>query len=124
MNLDNRAHVGNRERVKAGFLNVSDRVKQLKLGHVFKIKSKTSPDYLSANFRRLNEGENGIVTRATANNFFKPRICTNTFAYSAICEWNELPSNIKDIGGEKNFKDCLKKYISEEAEKKENNLYV
>ena len=124
LNLDNRAHIGNKELVKAGFLNVADRVKQLKLGHVFKIKSKTSPEYLSTNFHRLNENENGIVTRATANNFFKPRICTNTFAYSAICEWNELPNHIKDINAEKNFKESLKKYLFEEAEKKENNLYV
>merc|ERR1711984_47654 len=64
LNLDNRAHIGNKERVKAGFLNVTDRVKQLKLGHVFKIKSKTSPYYLSTNFQRLNENENRIVTRA------------------------------------------------------------
>ena len=124
LNLDNRAHIGNKERVKAGFLNVTDRVKQLKLGHVFKIKSKTSPYYLSTNFQRLNENENRIVTRATANNFFKPRICNNTFAYSAISDWNDLPSNIKDIKGEKNFKDRLKKCILEEAEKKENNPFM
>merc|ERR1711984_12472 len=95
LNLDNRAHVGNKERVKAGFLNVTDRVKQLKLGHVFKIKSKTNPYYLSTNFQRLNENENRIVTRATANNFFKSRICPNTFAYIAICEWNELPVTLR-----------------------------
>ena len=124
LNLDNRAHIGNEELIKAGFLNVTDRVKQLKLGHVFKIKSKTSPYYLSTNFQRLNENENRIVTRATANNFFKPRICPNTFAYSAICEWNELPSNIKDIKGEKNFKDSLKKCILEEAKKKDTNQFI
>ena len=59
-----------------------------------------------------------------ANNFFNPRICTNIFAYSAICEWNELPNHIKDINNEKNFKESLKKYLFEEAEKKENNPYV
>merc|ERR1712121_378365 len=103
LNLDNRAHIGNKERVKAGFLSVTDRVKQLKLGHVFKIKNKTSPYYLSTNFQRLNEIENKPVTRGTDNNFFSPRICTDTFAYSAIREWNELPSKIKDIQGEKAF---------------------
>ena len=41
LNLDNRAHIGNQELEKAGFLQVPDRVKQLKLGHVFKIKMKT-----------------------------------------------------------------------------------
>merc|ERR1712121_580770 len=108
LNLDNRAHIGNKERVKAGFLSVTDRVKQLKLGHVFKIKNKTSPYYLSTNFQRLNEIENRPVTRGTANNFFRPRICTDTFTYSAIREWNKLPGKIKDIKSEKAFKDTLK----------------
>ena len=99
-------------------------LKQLKLDHVFNIKNKTSPYYLSTNFHRLNEIENRPVTRGTANNFFRPRICTDTFAYSAICEWNELPSKIKEIKGEKSFKDTLKKYLLDEAEKKYNNPYI
>ncbi|CAL4062550.1 unnamed protein product, partial [Meganyctiphanes norvegica] len=36
----------------------------LKLGHVIKIKNKTSPYYLSANFQNLNESEDRIVTRS------------------------------------------------------------
>ena len=42
-NLDNRAHIRNNELAKAGYLSVPDRVKQLKLGHVFKIRNGTSP---------------------------------------------------------------------------------
>ena len=86
--------------------------------------NKTSPYYLSTNFQRINESENRPVTRGTANIFSKPRICTDTFAYSAISEWNELPSKIKYIKGEKNFKDTLKKYLLDEAEKKCNNPYI
>ena len=108
LNLDNRAHIGNQELEKAGFLQVPDRVKQLKLGHVFRIKAKTCPQYLSANFQQLNENDNRMTTRAKANNFYKPRMCTNTFAYSAIDEWNSLPNNIKSMKKEKTFKDSLK----------------
>ena len=50
LKLDNRSHIGNTELEKAGFLKVPDRVKQLKLGHVFKIKKKTCPFYLSTIF--------------------------------------------------------------------------
>ena len=39
--LDNRSQIENDELTKAGFLNTSDRVKQLKLGHVFKEKKIT-----------------------------------------------------------------------------------
>ena len=108
LQLDNRAHIGNQELEKAGFLKVNDRVKQLKLGHVFKIKKKTCPYYLATNFQNLNDDENRIVTRAKANNFYKPRICTETFAYSAINDWNSLPNNIKAIKSEDKFKDSLK----------------
>merc|ERR1712121_122730 len=52
LRLDNRAHIGNDELIRAGFLSVSDRIKQLKLGHVFKIWNKTCPSYLSENFSR------------------------------------------------------------------------
>ena len=41
--LNSRAHIGNQELAKAGYLSVPDRVKQLKLGHVFKIRNGTSP---------------------------------------------------------------------------------
>ena len=80
--LDSRAHIGNQELAKAGYLSVPDRVKQLKLGHVFKIRNGTSPYYMTAHFQKLNEIDNRIVTRATAYNFYTPRACnqgTNTF---------------------------------------------
>ncbi|CAL4061329.1 unnamed protein product, partial [Meganyctiphanes norvegica] len=115
LNLDNRAHIGNRELAKTGFLKVPERVKQLKLGHVIKIKNKTSPYYMSANFQSLNENENRIVTRSKVSNFFKPRVCTNTFVYSAINDWNNLPSEIKEIKNENTFKDKLRKYLFSEA---------
>ena len=55
LRLDNRGHIGNDELIRAGFLSVSDRIKQLKLGHVFKIWNKTCLSYLTENFLRLNE---------------------------------------------------------------------
>ena len=80
--LDNRAHIGNQELAKVGYLSVPDRVKQLKLGHVFMIRNGSSPYYMNAHFQKLNEIDNRIVTRATAYNFYTPRACnqsTNTF---------------------------------------------
>ena len=40
LNLDNTAHIGNKERVKAEFLNVTDRVKQLTLDMYLKLRVK------------------------------------------------------------------------------------
>ena len=124
LKLDNRSHIGNTELEKAGFLKVPDRVKQLKLGHVFKIKKKTCPFYLSTNFLSLNENETRVNTRAKANNFDKPRICTNTFAYSAIDDWNTLPNNVKGIKSENKFKESIKKTLIADARKDDMNPFV
>ena len=125
--LDNRAHIGNQELAKAGYLSVPDRVKQLKLGHVFKIRNGTSPYYMNAHFQKLNEIDNRIVTRATAYNFYTPRACnqgTNTFFYSSIKDWNKLPSSVKMIENEKAFKVKLKQAILDNAKKIEDDPFI
>ena len=78
------AHIGNKELDKARIWKVPDKVKQLKQGHVFKIKKKTWIFYLSRNIKSFNEDENRINTRAMEFFFEKPKICSNIFAYSAI----------------------------------------
>ena len=125
--LDSRAHIGNQELAKAGFLSVPDRVKQLKLGHVLKIRNGTSPYYMTAHFQLLKENENRIVTRATAYNFYTPRVYnqgTNTFFYSSIRDWNDLPNHLKQIQNDKAFKLKLKQTLMENAKKLENNPYL
>ena len=125
--LDSRAHIGNQELAKAGYLSVPDRVKQLKLGHVFKIRNGTSPYYMNAHFQKLNEIDNRIVTRATAYNFYTPRACnqgTNTFFYTSIKDWNELPSGVKMIDNEKSFKVKLKQAILDKAKKIEDDPFI
>ena len=111
LKLDNRKHIGNDELIRAGFFNVSDRIKQLSLGHVFKIWNKTCPNYLTENFTKLNENSERSETRSKAYNFQVPRLSTNTFAYNAIKEWNSLSNQIKDIKGEQSFKENVKKFI-------------
>ena len=115
LKLDSRAHIGNDELVRAGFLSVVDRVKQLKLGHVFKIKNKSCPIYLRENFSKLDENAHRRETRSKAYNFQVPRVNTNTFAYSAIKDWNSLSNPIKDIKGEQSFKEHVKKFLRSAA---------
>ena len=115
LKLDSRAHIGNDELVNAGFLSVVDRVKQLKLGHVFKIKNKSCPIYLRENFSKLDENAHRRETRSKAYNFQVPRVNTNTFAYSAIKDWNSLSNPIKDIKGEQSFKEHVKKFLRSAA---------
>ena len=64
----------NNELLKVGALNVSDRVKQLKMNHVFKIRNQTSPSYMLSNFNRLNANNNRMTKRASATDFFVPGV--------------------------------------------------
>merc|ERR1711895_406548 len=54
LNLRRRDRVRNKEYLKVDALNVSDRVKQLKMNHVFKIRIQTSQSYMLSHFNRLN----------------------------------------------------------------------
>ena len=113
LDLDNRAHIGHKEFKKAGFLDVSSRVSQLKLGHAFKVNKKTCPEYLRFNFQKLNENTERIATRAKAHNFHVPKIDPKTFAYSTIKDWNNLPNDIKMTNSLKTFKDKVVKHFGE-----------
>merc|ERR1712240_856161 len=86
-----------------------------KLGHVFKIKNKSCPIYLRANFLKLDQNTHRRETRSKAYNFQVPRVNTNTFAYSAIKDWNSLSYPIKDIKGEQSFKEHVKKFLRSAA---------
>ena len=127
LDLDSRAHIGNQELVKAGYLSVPDRVKQLKLGHVYKIRNKTSPYYMNTHFQMLNEIEGRNVTRSVAHNFFVPRVYnqgTNTFFYSSIKSWNDLPNKLKCIEHEKEFKEKLKQNLVANARRVDNDPFL
>ena len=65
-----------------------------------------------------------MTTRAKANNFYKPRTCTDIFTYSAIDEWNSLPNNVKAMKNEKMFKESLKKTILKDARKSDESPFV
>ena len=127
LNLNNRHHIGCKELKEAGFLKVTERVKQLKLGHIFRIKNKTCPSYMNTNFDLLSENENRCSTRSYEFNFFLPGIGPQgmkTFFYTGIKDWNALPNNIKEIINEDRFKEKIKEHLMMEMEKEEKKIYA
>ena len=117
LNLKSRDSIRKKELLKAGSLDVTNRVKQLKMNHVFKIKNQTCPPYMRSNFNRLNENTERMTTRGSAHNFFLPRVCgqgSNTFFFTAIKEWNALSTNLKCIENENSFKEKLKQELKRE----------
>ena len=126
LNLRRRDSVRNKEFLKVDALNVSDRVKQLKMNHVFKIRNQTSPSYMLSHFNRLNVNSNRMTTRASATDFFVPRVSgqgANTFFFTAIKEWNSLSTELKNINCENRFKEKLKQELMEVAKKREDDEF-
>ena len=126
LNLKRRDSVWNKEFSKVDALNVSDRVKQLKMNHVFKIRNQTSPSYMLSHFNRLNVNSNRMTTRASATDFFVPRVSgqgANTFFFTAIKEWNSLSTELKNINCENRFKEKLKQELREVAKKREDDEF-
>ena len=127
LKLDSRHHIGYEELKESGFLRVSERVKQLKLGHIFKIRNKTCPNYMNTNFKLLNENVNRSSTRSYQYNFFLPSTGsqgTKTFFYTGINDWNSLPNNIKEIKNEDLFKKKVKEHLMMETKNEELKLFT
>ena len=82
---------------------------------------------MTAHFQSLKVFENRVVTRATAHNFYTPRVYnqgTNTFFYTSIRDWNNLPNQVKQIDNEQSFKGKLKQTLMASAKKIEDIPYM
>ena len=127
LNLRRRDSGRNKELRKVDVLSVPDRVKQLKMNHVFKIKKQTCPPYILSNFNRLNANSNRMTTRASAMDFFVPRVHVqgaNTFFFTAIKEWNSFSNDLENINGEDSFKNKLKQELFEVVKKREEDGFI
>ena len=121
--LEHRTHIGVTELKKVNMLKVEERVKQLKLNHVYNIYNNVGPSYLTDNFHRT-ANLHSIRTRRSECSFFVPRVqgmAVHSFFYSAIKEWNSLPSNIQCIDGKSRFKTAVKRHLIEQARNLELN---
>ena len=126
LNLGPREHIGQVELNTLGFLNVHDRVEQLRLNQVYKICNKTSPGYLTSGFELLANTHN-LQTRASAQNFFVPQLkgaVSETFYARGINDWNNLPEHVKSIRNYIRFKREAKKFLVKKATNKELSVFI
>ncbi len=99
LNYGHREHVGQLQRNMLGFLNVHDRVKQLRLNHVFKVRNGLSPCYLHEGFVKVSFMHK-FKTRSSVNNFYVPQVKgveSETFYMRGIKDWNSLHERVKFI---------------------------
>ena len=71
LKLEPRSHIGREEFEKLGMLKVEDRIKQLKLKHVFKIYHDEVPEYLISHFIKFSNIHR-YSTRGSSTNFILP----------------------------------------------------
>ena len=115
LDLSPRSHIGKFELDSLGFLNIQNRVMQLKLNHAFKVYHNSSPKYLSDSFTK-RAGAHRYNTRDSQYNFLIPRVKGqyggNTFLFTTVKGWNALPNHIKAINNYAAFKKNVKDHLA------------
>ena len=113
LKLEPRSHIGREEFEKLGMLKVEDRIKQLKLNHVFKIYHDEAPEYLISHFRKFSNIHR-YSTRGSSTNFILPKVkgqACNSFFFTGIKEWNLLPNHVKTSKTHVQFKKAVKSHF-------------
>ena len=117
--------MGYSELDSVGFLNVDNRVKQLRLNHVFKIFNGTSPSYLLDHFHKVSESHR-YNTTDSSENFVVPRVssqASTTFFFNGIKDWSGLHSEIKRDGNFNMLKTLVKRYLNSQMQLMENDIF-
>lgn len=112
-NLGPRSSVRKEELSSVGFLNIENRVKQLRLGHAHRIYNNTCPEYLKDNFKKVID-HHEYNTRSRQFNFVVPKVKgvdSTSYFFSAIRDWNSLPNSIKEITNHNSFKFAVRNYL-------------
>ena len=113
--FEHRDHMGQEHLQRLGWFSVADRVRYFKMVHMFKVFSNQAPHYISDGFNRVANVHNH-ATRHSNLNFHVTKsdslgAMSKSFRYSAVKEWNDLPSSIKNSLTERNFKAALKSHL-------------
>ena len=108
-----RTSISFQDYVDLNMLNVNNRVKQLRLGHIHRVYYNKCPSYLKNNFER-REDRMQYNTRSSSFNFNVPNVnnvSKQTFYYHGIVDWNSLPEEIKAVKNAHKYKLLVKKHL-------------
>ena len=109
-------HIGLRFFAELSWLTFADRVAYFKLCHMFKVKMRSAPQYMSNNFTPVASTHSHSTRGSVSCNFSVTRpmsLAQDSFSFSAMKEWNSLPSDLKCISSESIFLTRVKKYFME-----------
>lgn len=108
------------------FLNVNNRVRQMRLNHAHKIFYNKCPHYMKTNFVKTRD-INTHNTRFSEFNFYIPAVnghSANTFYYNAIKDWNSLPVDIKKTKSSFAFKSKVKGFLFDKMKDTFNDVFT
>ena len=111
--MEYRGHVDCKNLQDLSWLNIPDRVKFFKMSHLFRIRHGIAPRYLMPNFTAISAAHSHN-TRGSGFNFQLSRdlaLSTNSFSFTSIKQWNDLPNSIKSIDSFHVFKRKLKEFL-------------
>ena len=113
--MEPRDHVGQDSLSKLGWFTVPNRVRYFKLIHMFKIHSKTAPNYMVDNFKPVSSIHDYHTRQSQLdyhlNKYDSIGLMSNSFRFSAIKEWNALPIGIRTSPNVTKFKGSLKTFL-------------
>ena len=121
-----REHVGQGELQIVKFLDIQNRIRQLRLNHMYNIFHSIAPPHISQFFTRTSQIHR-YTTRSNPMNFWVPRVDSVTaksFYYQATLDWNGLPQEIKNIQNKSSFKKAVRIHLSTCAMTHELAAYV
>ena len=124
LNLNNRAHIGQKEFEKINWLPVNDRFKQVISSMSFKFCNNTSPPYMNDVFKPA--GQPSTTTRASLLKLNQPLRRTNhgqNISYIAPIIWNNLPNSLKTTDNLNTYKHRVKEHFFHKIRNEANNIY-
>ena len=110
LDLEPRSRINGDMFYKVNMLSVRDRVRQLRINHVFNIFHGHAPEYLCEHFNLNNNSTRGatnLICLVPSGSTYNK----SSFVYNAILDWNNLPINIKNISNKPAFKSAVKNYL-------------
>ena len=125
-NLGSRCSVRSKEILNLGMLSVENRIKQMRLHHVYKIFNHTGPSCFSIHFVQLSDWHKHS-TRGSMNNFYVPTVNSigkTTFYFNGILDWNNLATSIKQISGKLKFRNEVKTFLTQQQILDETSIWT
>ena len=125
--MGNRTSVNQNIFSSIGFLNIENRVRQLRLNHVHNFfYNKINPHYIKENFSKVRDCYHHL-TRSREYNFFVPPVKGQqfqTFYYNGIKDWNILPVSLKCIRNSEAFKSGVKDFLPKNSIRESSDGFI